>query len=174
MAWYRFQISSSNGKDQTFRWVDEHLGEDDEDELKFQLDSWVSETTVALNGERAFTASYERLSSLPPDTRRDMIATAQRRIEHATTLLEHLRADAIQNPDIDPAEDGNWVAVIREDVKQGTLAAEEADARAARIWELVERSQNSLAQYTSGVERRSAQQGAALARERAKKRREHR
>lgn len=176
MPWYRFHITSVNGKDQIFRWIEEDLGEDDESELKYQLDSWVETTTVAINGYHGFTAGYERVATLPPDIRQQMIDETKRKIEVASNLLDQLRMDAIKNPppEEEGVDSGGWIGAVRHEVTHGIFAAEEADMRAARAWENVEKSQATLARYVDGVERLSARQGSQIARERAKKRREHR
>lgn len=174
MPWYRFHITSVSGKDQTFRWIEEDLGEDDEAEIAYQLDSWIETQAVFMRGERAFTSGYEKVRTLPPDVRQKMIDDTKRDVERNSILLNHLRQDAIKNPPPDDTEDTNWISTIHYEATHKTLAAEEADAIAARAWEVVDGAQSTLARYTEGVEKRSAQQGAALARDRAKKRREHR
>lgn len=173
MPWYRFSVVSNGGEDHAFRWIDEHLGEEDEDEVKFQFDSWVESTTVHQNGERAYTAKYEQVRSLPPDVRAEMIATTSKRVEADGVLLTRLREDELRHPAEVP-DDGDWLTGIRNGLKQGILLAEEADARAARAWDAVDQAQTTLARYLDGVEKVSARQGAQIARERAKRRREHR
>lgn len=170
MPWYRLHITSNSGKDQVFRWVDYHLGDEDEEELKFQLDSWLD----SLNAQGAFTAGYEKVDALPPDIRKEMIDSVKSRMEKDSVLLDHLRADALKNPEGIEDEDPNWVNIIRHEITQGNFAAEEADDRAARAWELIEKAQTALARFVEGVERRSALEGAKMARERAKRRKEHR
>lgn len=140
--------------------------DDEDDEADHQLETW--SMTTAVEGER--TIKHTQVRTLPEDVRLKMTADAVASVARNTSLLEHLREDALRHPDPERPLD-----VWKQELDNAILIAEGADSVAAHAWEVVRQAGEIIARHIRpGVERTAALQGAANAKEKAKRRREHR
>ena len=163
MAWYRFFVKSNSGKAETFRW----LTDEDEEDVKALADGWAQKILPDADN---FSCGHEEVETLPEKTRAEMFEEVKARLRRDSFLLDKLRDDALKHP-----PEGKEMDALNHEVTDAIFQAENLDHECARAWERVMRVEQAIASCSpGGVARNVALEGVKMAKDKARKRREHR
>jgi hypothetical protein len=166
MAWYRFFVKLNSGKLETFRW----LTGDDEEDVKSLFEKWATRKSRYEDGKLPILMGHEKVDTLPEKARAEMFEDVKARLRRDSFILDKLREDALKHP-----PEGQEMDVLNHEVTDAIFQAENLDHESARAWERVMKAEQAIAACSApGVARSVAIDGVKTAKDKARKRREHR